>query len=127
MDGENKKDDFGPNNDQSNKRLTNNESEGFKTNQQEVGDIKNKGGHMGSASSGGSLEYIDDNFTSYSSIFDNVVVRESKENYNKVIKDIKTLNEGEDIESYWNVDEILIYLEVHIVVVNLDSYSSSMA
>lgn len=86
------------------------------------------GGGMGAGSTGGALLYTDDNSSSYSAIFSNVVGNDSdEEDYQRVIAAIKALNEGENIEEYFDADEILRYLAVHTVVVNLDSYSSSMA
>lgn len=86
------------------------------------------GGGMGASSSGGSLIYTDDESSSYSAIFGNAVGSgSSEEDYQKVITALKALNNGENIEEYFDVDEILRYLAVHTVVVNLDSYSSGMA
>lgn len=86
------------------------------------------GGGMGASSSGGSLVYTDGESSSYSAIFGNAVGNDSgEEDYQKVIAALKALNEGENIEKYFDVDEILRYLAVHTVVVNLDSYSSEMA
>lgn len=86
------------------------------------------GGGMGAGSTGGALLYTDDNSSSYSAIFGNTVGNDSTEDdYQRVIAAIKALNEGENIEEYFDVDEILRYLAVHTVVVNLDSYSSNMA
>lgn len=85
-------------------------------------------GAMGASSSGGSLVYTDDESSSYSAIFGNAVGSGSdEEDYQKVIAALKSLNSGENIENYFDVDEILRYLAVHTVVVNLDSYSSGMA
>lgn len=78
-------------------------------------------------SNGGSLEYIDDNISSYSAIFNNVVGKGSEEDFQRVINAIKALNEGKDLETYFDVDKILRYLAAHTIVVNLDSYSSNMA
>jgi len=78
-------------------------------------------------SSGGSLEYIDDNIESYSSIFDNVAGKGTESDYKRVIEAIKALSEGRDLETYFDVDKILRYLAAHTIVVNLDSYSSGMA
>lgn len=87
-----------------------------------------KGGRgMGAANSGGSLLYTDDEISSYSAIFGNVVGSGNEEDYSKVIAALKALNSGENIEEYFDVDEILRYLAVHSFVVNLDSYSSTMA
>lgn len=81
----------------------------------------------GGGSSGGSLEYSNDDSSSYSAIFNNVVGKGSEEDYQKVIAALKALSENEDLEKYFDVDQILRYLAAHTVVVNLDSYSSSMA
>lgn len=86
-----------------------------------------KGGGMGASNSGGSLIYTDDEISSYSAIFGNVVGSGNEEDYTKVITALKALNSGENIEEYFDADEILRYLAVHTFVVNLDSYSSNMA
>ena len=79
------------------------------------------------ASNGGSLVYTDDNVSSYSSIFDNTVLKTTGEDdYKRVIEALKALSEGKDLEKYFDVDEILRYLAVHTTVVNLDSYVSNM-
>ena len=86
------------------------------------------GGGMGAGSTGGALIYTDDNSSSYPAIFDNAVGNDStEEDYQRVITAIKALNSGENIEKYFDTDEILRYLAVHTVLVNLDSYSSNMA
>ena len=91
-------------------------------------DRNGNGDGMGAGSTGGALLYTDDSSSSYSSIFSNAVGNDStEEDYQRVIAAIKALNEGESIEEYFDVDEILRYLAVHTVVVNLDSYSSEMA
>ena len=85
-----------------------------------MGDMNNRGG--------GDLVYVDDEISSYSSIFDNAEFKSnSDQDKQRVITAIKNLNEGTNLEEYFNVDEILRYLAAHTVVVNLDSYSSSMA
>lgn len=88
---------------------------------------RNFGGMGERGDSGGSLAYKDDNTDSYSAIFGNVVGKGTEKDYQRVIKALKALSEGKEIEEYFQVDEILRYLAVHTIVVNLDSYSSSMA
>ncbi|MZQ98145.1 MAG: spore coat protein CotH [Acidaminobacter sp.] len=85
-----------------------------------------KGGNMG-ARNGGSLAYTDDAPESYSDIFDNVVGEEDAEANQRVITALKALSTGTDLETYLDTDAILRYLAAHTVVVNLDSYSSTMA
>lgn len=81
----------------------------------------------GGGSTGGSLQYTDDNISSYSAIFDNAIKTVSKADQRKVIKALKNLSTGTDLETYFDVDEILRYFAAHTVVVNLDSYYSNMA
>lgn len=84
------------------------------------------GGGRG-GNTGGSLAYIDDKVSSYSAIFNNVVGKGNESSYQRVIEALKALSEGKDIEKYFDVDKILRYFAAHTIVVNLDSYSSSMA
>ena len=86
------------------------------------------GGPMGGrGSNGGSLEYTTDEVSSYSAIFNNVVGKGDNSDYKRVITALKALSKGENLETYFDIDQILRYLAAHTVVVNLDSYSSSMA
>ncbi len=86
------------------------------------------GGFMGGrGGNGGSLEYSTDDVSSYSAIFDNVVGKGDDSDFKRVINALKVLSTGENLEAYFDVDQILRYLAAHTIVVNLDSYSSSMA
>lgn len=88
----------------------------------------NFGGPMGGrGSNGGSLEYSTDEVSSYSAIFNNVIGKGDDGDFKRVITALKALSEGENLETYFNIDQILRYLAAHTIVVNLDSYSSSMA
>lgn len=78
-------------------------------------------------SSGGSLQYTDDNSDSYPEIFENVVGTATESDFQSVIEALEALSKGEELENYFDVEQILKYLAVHTIVVNLDSYSSSMA
>lgn len=88
---------------------------------------RNFEGKGGRGSSGGSLEYTDDNTENYSDIFSNVVGKGTTSDFQRVVQALKALSEGEELENYFDVDQILRYLAAHTMVVNLDSYSSSMA
>lgn len=84
-------------------------------------------GGFGGGVGGGSLLYTDDSITSYSAIFENSVFKKNTDSdKQRVIKAIQNLNEGTNLETYFDVDEILRYFAAHTVVVNLDSYISSM-
>lgn len=76
---------------------------------------------------GGDLKYTDDNVSSYSSIFNNVVGKVTEQSQKNVIEALKNLSEGSNLETYFDVDQILRYMAAHTIVVNLDSYSSNMA
>lgn len=88
---------------------------------------RNFGGKGGRGNTGGSLEYTNDNIESYSAIFNNVVGKGTDSDFRRVIQALKALSEGKELEAYFDVDQILRYLAAHTIVVNLDSYSSSMA
>jgi len=91
-------------------------------------DIDGKAMGMGNrGTTGGDLKYTDDLITSYDAIFENGVGKIGARDQEKVIEALKHLQEGENLEAYWNVDAILRYMAAHTVVVNLDSYSSNMA
>lgn len=88
----------------------------------------NLGGAMGGiGSNGGSLEYSTDEVSSYSAIFNNVVGKGDDGDFKRVITALEALSEGENLETYFDINQILRYLAAHTIVVNLDSYSSSMA
>lgn len=84
------------------------------------------GGMGGMASSGVSLQYIDDESSSYSAIFDNSVFDTTENDYERVIKALKKLSNGEDLANTVDVEAVLKYFAAHTVVVNLDSYIASM-
>ncbi len=88
-----------------------------------------KAGGMGmnGGTNGVALVYTDDEISSYSAIFDNAETKTTEEDNKRVIEALKNLNEGTDLETYVDVDQVLRYLAAHTVVVNLDSYSSNMA
>lgn len=85
------------------------------------------GGGMGSmANNGVSLQYTDDEISSYSAIFDNAETKTDEADHQRVITALKHLSEGSDLETYVDVDATLRYFAAHTVVVNLDSYVSNM-
>lgn len=95
----------------------------------ETGDWNDRAGFVGrgGGSSGGTLQYTDDNISSYPAIFDNARGTVSEADQQKVVEALKNLSDGTNLEAYFDVDEILRYFAAHTVVVNLDSYYSSMA
>jgi hypothetical protein len=88
------------------------------------GGVAGGGGFGGN--NGGDLVYQGESTSSYSAIFENAVSNISASDQEQVIRAIEALNSGTDLETYWDVDEILRYLAVHTFLVNLDSYSGQM-
>lgn len=73
-----------------------------------------------------SLIYTDDEYESYSNIFDNAKTDISDKDKNRLISSLKQLNEGENINNTVDVEEVLRYFVVHNFVLNFDSYTGSM-
>ncbi|MEF2795908.1 MAG: CotH kinase family protein [Hydrogeniiclostridium sp.] len=83
-----------------------------------------RGGGMGG--SGSDLVYTDDDEDSYAAIFDNSVFDSTSADHQRVIEALRALSEGENLEEYINVDEVLRYIAANTVLVNLDSYFGTM-
>ena len=79
----------------------------------------------GSFSSGEDLKYIDDDFSSYSAIFDNAETNITEEDKTKVVNALKNLSLG-NIEEAVDADEVIRYFAAHNFVLNGDSYTGSM-
>lgn len=87
-----------------------------------------KGGGRGGMSmgSGSNLVYTDDDEDSYASIFENSVFDSTSADHQRVIEALRALSEGEKLETYIDVDEVLRYIAANAAVVNLDSYFGTM-
>ena len=87
-----------------------------------------KGGDMGGGmgSDDVKLQYIDDDPDSYSNIFDNAKTDITDAYKERLIASLKTLSEGEDVESVVDVDKVIRYFVVHNFLCNGDSYTGSM-
>lgn len=72
------------------------------------------------------LQYIDDDTDSYSNIFDNAKTDITDADKERLIASLKTLSEGEDVESVVDVDKVIRYFVVHNFLCNGDSYTGSM-
>ena len=94
--------------------------EKFKDPQGGSGDFANRNG-------GADLNYTDDDVDSYSTIWDGADGKVTDSDKERVVTAIKNINEGTDLTTYLDVDNILRYMAVHEFVVNLDSLSGNMA
>ena len=85
------------------------------------------GGGFSMNNGGANLNYIDDDLDSYSQIWDAEVTSTSKGDHRRVVTALKNISEGNDLEKYLDVDNILKYMAVHTFSVNMDSLSGSMS
>ena len=92
---------------------------------------ENDGGQRGGFSIGGSggadLNYTDDDLDSYSTIWEGEITDTGKKDHKRVVKALKNISEGTDLEEYMDIDNLLRYMAVHLFSVNDDSLSGSMA
>ncbi len=72
------------------------------------------------------LIYSDDEFSSYSNIFDNAKTNVSNSDKKRLIASLKNINENTDIENSVDIESVIRYFVVHNFVLNFDSYTGSM-
>lgn len=68
------------------------------------------------------LRYTDDQHESYDNIFRKAKFLPSHADKDRLIRSLKTLASGENLETAIDIDEVLRYFTVQVFVVNLDSY-----
>ena len=86
----------------------------------------NMPGGMGMGSSDVKLQYSDDDPDSYSNIFENAKSTVTNADKKRLIRSLKALSEGNDLEEVLDADELLRYFVVHNYLVNSDSYTGAM-
>lgn len=92
----------------------------------DMGKMLGKGPSMGGGN-GANLNYTDEEFSSYSDIWDGEVTDTGKADHSRVVTALKNISEGTLLEKYLDIDNILKYMAVHTFSVNLDSLSGNMA
>lgn len=82
-------------------------------------------GDLYKSDEGSSLQYKGDDPESYS----NLIIESDKKtaDWSKVTKLLKSLDTGEDIEKYLDVDSVLKNIAINTALLNLDSYQGSFA
>lgn len=94
----------------------------------DLGNMPDFGNMFGSGGSGGAdLNYTNDDLDSYSTIWDGEVTDTRKADHKRVVKALKNISEGTDLETYMDIDNLLKYMAVHVFSVNMDSLSGNMA
>ena len=83
-------------------------------------------GKMTMGSEDVSLIYTDDEYDSYTNIFENAKTKISDSDKERLIASLKNLNEGENIEDVVDAEEVIRYFVVHNFVCNFDSYTGFM-
>ena len=76
---------------------------------------------------GADLNYTDDDPDSYETIWDGEITDSTKADHQRVVTALKNISEGNDLETYMDIDNLLRYMAVHVFSVNEDSLSGSMA
>lgn len=94
----------------------------------DLGNMPDFGNMFGSGGSGGAdLNYTNDDLDSYSTIWDGEVTDTRKADHKRVVKALKNISEGTNLETYMDIDNLLKYMAVHVFSVNMDSLSGNMA
>ncbi len=73
------------------------------------------------------LNYLDDELKSYHSLWECEITRTCKQDHKRVVKALKNISEGNDLEKYMDIDNLIKYMSVHAFAINKDSFSSDMA
>lgn len=89
-------------------------------------DMGNFGGFGGMGSSDVKLQYTDDDFDSYKNIFESAKTDITDADKTRLVESLKTLSNGENIESVVDVEQVIKYFVIHNFVVNGDSYTGNM-
>ena len=85
------------------------------------------GGEPFRSGNGANLNYTDDNLDSYSDIWEGEVTDTGQKDHRRVVTALKNISEGDNLEEYLDVDNVLRYMAVHTFSVNMDSLSGNMA
>ncbi|MCR5719269.1 MAG: CotH kinase family protein [Lachnospiraceae bacterium] len=91
------------------------------------GSSRKKSGGFSMGGGGANLNYTDDDLDSYSTIWDGEITGTSKADHRRVVTALKNISEGNNLEDYLDIDNVLKYMAVHTFSVNMDSLSGSMA
>ena len=89
-------------------------------------DMGGRGGFGGRGSSDVKLQYVDDNISSYSNIWNNGKTEITTADQTRLIESLKKLSACEQIDSVVDIEQVIRYFVVHNYVSNTDSYTGSM-
>ena len=80
----------------------------------------------GFSNGGANLNYTDDDLDSYSTIWAYAKTKTSDADHRRVVEALKHIDEGTELETYMDVDNLLRFMAVHNFSVNSDSLSGGM-
>ena len=83
-------------------------------------------GGFGMGSSDVKLQYVDDDISSYSNIWNNAKTDINAADQTRLIESLKKLSNKEQLESVVDIEQVIRYFVVHNYVCNGDSYTGSM-
>jgi len=83
-------------------------------------------GGFGMGSSDVKLQYVDDDVSSYSNIWNNAKTDITAADQERLMESLKKLSAGEEIESVVDIESVIRYFVVHNYVCNGDSYTGNM-
>ena len=101
-------------------------TQGNSENSKEPSSAGGRGGFGGMDSSDVKLQYVDDNMSSYSNIWNNAKTDITAADQTRLIESLKKLSNGEQIESVVDIEQVIRYFVVHNYVCNGDGYTGSM-
>ena len=83
-------------------------------------------GGFGMGSSDVKLQYVDDNLSSYTNIWNNAKTDSTTADQTRLVASLKKLSNQEQLESVVDIEAVIRYFVVHNYVCNGDSYTGSM-
>jgi len=90
--------------------------------------VGGKGGFGGmGGKGGGNLNYTDDSLSSYYTIWDGAINDSTDADHKRVVEALKNISNGNNVENYLDIENIVKYMSVHSFSVNDDSLSGNMA
>lgn len=102
------------------------DSDKLKAGGDEMDRIIKDGVQIADYSEGCELSYRGEDIGDYPDIFDNAETDADEEDMQRVIRALKGLSEGKDLDKYLYTDELIPYFAVHNFVMNSDSYTGAM-
>lgn len=107
-------------------RMTDSRTPGGKMPDNQIPGGQMPGGDIHNGNDDVLLKYTDEEIESYSNIFSSAKTDITEADKKRLIKALKKLSEGEDLEDTVEIEKVIRYFVVHNFVLNFDSYTGSM-